>query len=183
MGYAGLRMTAEQFVALGETPERLQLIDGVVSVSPSPHPKHQRLIVEIIYQLEVFRRSGGGIGLFPDTDVCFGSSLVYRPDIAVYAKGRVPGADDVLEYPPDLIVEVLSPSSRPLDLITKRDDYDRYAVAEYWVIDAEDGSIRVWRRTGDRLQEAAETGDSVASAAIPGFTLSLPPIRAIAKTV
>ena len=36
---------------------------------------------------------------------------------------------------PDLVVEILSAGSKPLDLITKRDDYDAFGVGEYWVVD------------------------------------------------
>ena len=50
IGYAGLRLTADECLALGETRERYGLIDGVV-VSPRPSPKHSEIAVEILFQL------------------------------------------------------------------------------------------------------------------------------------
>ncbi|MFG0284970.1 MAG: Uma2 family endonuclease, partial [Phycisphaerales bacterium JB039] len=112
-GYAGLRMTADEYLALGETTDRYQLIDGVVMMSPSPSPAHQRLLAEILYQFESFARAGGDILIFPDTDVRLDDQLVYRPDISIYRTQRLPRIPDRLRLAPDLVVEILSPGSGP----------------------------------------------------------------------
>lgn len=67
----GSRMTAEQFLSLGETEARLELVDGVISVSPSPVPSHQRVVHELCFQLERWARASGGATVYPDTDVEF----------------------------------------------------------------------------------------------------------------
>lgn len=179
-------MTAAQYLALGETPERTELVDGVVVMSPSPLPIHQLIVVEVCTQIRVSARQGGLCIAFPDTDVVFAADLVYRPDISVYRAGRFRGVPRRLDLPPDLIIEILSPSNRGLDLVTKRDDYNRFGVAEYWVIDPADASIRCWTRaavaTGQPLAPLVETqseAQRVPSAALPGFVLDLAPIRAL----
>src|SRR5438067_269215 len=89
-GYAGRRLTADEFFALGETTERLELFDGIIIVSPSPFPIHQALADELQTQLGLARRGGLRIVVFPDTDVQFAPNLVYRPDITVYRAERMP---------------------------------------------------------------------------------------------
>lgn len=181
MGYNGLRMTADEYLALGETVERYELIDGVVVMSPSPFPEHGEISWEIAGQLRDFAQQGGDIRVFPDIDVKLASGKVYRPDIAVYRAERLRGNIRHLSTPADLAIEILSPGSKPLDLITKRDDYERFGVAEYWVVDPVTCKARVWRRVGAHLAEAPTDGDRIASSAIPGFTLDLAAIRRMMK--
>src|SRR5438045_1840911 len=114
MGYAGLRMSADEFLALGETPERYELIDGTVVMSPSPTPIHQLIIVELLQQILAWKQVHAGARVFPDTDLRLSSGKVYRPDLVVYAPGRLARPPERLAVPPDLVVEVLSPGSKPL---------------------------------------------------------------------
>src|SRR5688572_11125935 len=100
-GLSGLRMNAEQFFLHGETADRLELVDGVVCVSPSATPAHQRLLEEVLLQFADQRRAGLPIATFLDTDVQFGEAIVYRPDLSVYAKAKVPKTPKRLTLPPD----------------------------------------------------------------------------------
>jgi Uma2 family endonuclease len=108
---------------------------------------------------------------------------VYRPDLSAYTMGRLPDWVDRLEVAPDLIVEVLSPATRAMDLTTKRDDYERFGVRECWAIDPSDASVRCWAREGERLVERARAMSqggllrSVASDAIAGFVLDVAALR------
>lgn len=186
IGYAGLKMTAEDFFSLGETAERYELIDGVVVMSPSASARHNEIAAQIVHQLLAHAGSAGAIRVFPETDVKFRGDKVYRPDISVYRRDRLPANVERLTEPPDLIVEVLSPGTKPLDLITKRDDYDAAGVAEYWAVDPATGDVRCWRqqpaRSGaTRLYEMPVEPDELASQALAGFTLDLRPLRKIAR--
>lgn len=177
-GYTGLRMSADEYLALGQTPDRYELIDGVVFMSPSPTPLHQLLLQEIAVQLTLASREpGGGFTTFLDTDVRFAPALVYCPDVSVYRPGRLKGTPAQLTIVPDLVVEVLSPGNRPLDLVTKRGDYEQFGVGEYWVLDPDTGDVRCWRRRAGRYEESPVTGGTLPSDAIPGFTLDLVPLR------
>lgn len=181
LGYNGLRMTADEYLALGETFERYELIDGVVVMTPSPAPAHNEIAAELVVQLGTFSSRTRAVRLFPETDLRLSPSQVYRPDLCAYRAAGLSGKPARLDTPPDLVVEVLSPGSKPTDFITKRDDYERFGVGEYWVIDPEDGRLRAWQRHGNLLAEAAVAGDAFASAAIPGFVLDLRRVRAIAQ--
>ena len=179
---SGLRMTAEEFFALGET-DRCELVDGVVLMSPSPTPRHQLVFYLLLRQIGVWLDTEIAGAVFPDTDIWFDESHVYRPDIAVYRAGRVAPVPVRLNVPPDLIIEVLSPGSKMMDLITKREDYERFGVGEYWVVDPTppDARIHCWRRSGDRFTESREHSDVVACASIPNASLDLNPLRELVR--
>lgn len=179
LGHVGLRMTADQFFTLGETDQRLELIDGVIAMSPSPTLTHQEIITELLSQIGGQAAKRGGYRVFPDTDVEFSKGMVYRPDVSVYVTGRVPQRVTRLTAAPDLVIEVLSPGSMPLDLITKRDDYERFGVGEYWAISSTEARFRVWRRSGDQLIEAASALEELAGTAVPGLKIDLRPIRTL----
>lgn len=170
-------MTADEYLSLGEMPDRYELIEGVVVMSPSPTPWHQHLIVEFIVQLGLARDHLPGLTFFPDTDLRLGTNKVYRPDLSVYRPGRLDGIPARLDTPPDLIIEILSPGTKPLDLITKRDDYEKFGIGEYWVVDPGDGRVRRWIREGTGLQERSSGGDSLASTAIPGLMIQTAQLR------
>lgn len=171
-------MTADQYIALGETPERYELVDGVVIMSPSPTFRHQKLVMLLIRQLDRYVEPRGG-ELVADIDIVLTPKIVYRPDIVYFRPGRLVGTPERLSEPPDLIVEIISPSSKSLDLITKRNDYEKFGVGEYWVVDPETLQVRRWVRRGQRFEEAAVEADSMSCDAIPGFVLDLRPMRAL----
>lgn len=180
-GHAGRRLTAAEFLALGQTAERYELVNGVVVMSPSPIPLHQAILAEIVFQLQTLRRAGAAIALFPDTDVMLAPDLVYRPDVSIYAARRMPAIPRQLALAPDLVIEIVSPGSRGVDLVTKREDYERYGVGEYWALDLEPGAAalrpRIFRRQGATMAEATLAIETLESAALPGITLDLAALR------
>lgn len=171
LGSAGLRMTAREYFALGEREERYELIDGVLVMSPSPSLSHQDLVRALLRQIEPFADELPGVRVVLDTDIQFAPDTVYRPDVALYAAGRLAGDPEYPDIAPDLVIEVVSPSSRPRDMVTKRDDYARFGVREYWVVDA--GAIQVFRvaRRARRYAAPVTVRATVTSTAIPGLTL------------
>jgi Uma2 family endonuclease len=102
---------------------------------------------------------------------------VYRPDLIYYGPGRLSGSPATLDTSPDLIIEIFSPGSEPLDLITKRGDYERFGVGVYWVVDPASGNVRCWQRQNEKFVEVAPQDDRLSSSAVPGFALDLIPIR------
>lgn len=176
-GYAGLRMKASEYIALGETNDRYELIDGIVVMSPSPLPRHQKVRAFLAASLVGSAKSIPGLEFFPDTDVIFAEGTVYRPDFSIYAPGKLRGVPIRLTLVPDLVIEILSPGSKPLDLVTKRDDYGRFGVGEYWVIDPADLSVRLWRSRAGQFEETPMSGETLASTAIAGVVLDLAALR------
>lgn len=138
------KMTAQQFLQLGEDPPgvRLELVDGEVAVSPSPIPSHSFTLIQMTVLL------GGDINkkrlgrLYSDVDTIFGEHDVRRPDLLYYSKVRTHLiGEKAMEGPPDLCVEVLSPSSVTIDRRDKFKQYAKGGVAFYWIVDPKKRTI------------------------------------------
>ena len=177
LGYGGLRMTAEEYFALAATEDRYELIDGVVVMSPTPTPRRQRVAFLLALQIERHAESATGIQVIPDVDIWVADDRVCRPDIVVYGHSRLSSMPPRLTTPPDLVVEVLSPGSEPMDYVTKRDDYDRFGVGEYWVVDPRDVTVRCWRRQGAKMLEMGVESTTVFCASVSGIAIDLEKVR------
>lgn len=146
--YARLPMPSEA----GGT--RYEVIDHELYVTPSRGRRHQAVVMHLSWLLYGFVRENElGKVLVSPFDVLFAEGDYLEPDILFVRKSR---ADIVtergIEGPPDLVVEVLSPSTASRDRGIKLERYRLYGVAEYWVIDPDERTVEVW-----------ELGDGAAS--------------------
>lgn len=180
--FAGLRMTADQFFELPEDGYNYELLDGVVVMSPSPKPKHQVIAGEIFAQLAWFLRDNPVGEAFMELDVHLGkgdagADLVYRPEAIFVVADRIERMRERIVGAPDLVVEVISSGSRGLDEVTKKGDYERFGVREYWLVDPDHDRITFYRLTNERLVEIQAEGSTFDSEAVPGFKLDLDRIK------
>ncbi len=180
--HAGLRMDADRFFQIHEDETNYELIDGVVTVTPSPSPKHQHVTGEIYIQLSLYLRQSPVGFVFLETDVHLGQGptggdLVYRPEIAFIRREHVATITDKLSGPPALVVEVVSRGSRRMDSETKKLDYERFGVQEYWLIDPERQMMSFFRLDAGRYVEVDAVGSAWPSDAVPGFVLDLDAVR------
>ena len=159
MTVSTIKMTARQFLQLGEDPPgvRLELVDGEVAVSPSPIPAHSYVDSQLRAILVHHVRDRDLGAIFGDVDTIFGKHDVRRPDVIYFAKDRLhligPTA---MEGPPDLCVEILSPSSVEIDRQQKFAQYARGAVANYWIVDPAGRTVEAFRLSGDRYVQAGK---------------------------
>ncbi len=171
--YRGLRMTADEYLALPDDGYRYELVDGVICMSPSPAPRHQEIVVEIGSQIRnqlVQRRVGR---VFVDVDVKFGEDLTYRPDLVFVSADKATRCRDRITVVPDVIVEVISPDSRRYDHETKKHDYEQAGVGEYWLVDPDQNEFTFYRLQAGRFVQVQPSAAGFASSAIPGFELDL----------
>jgi Uma2 family endonuclease len=175
--YAGLRLSADEYLALPDDGFKYQVINGVVVMSPSPTPRHQSLLMTISAQIFAYLGKHQVARVFPDIDVRFGPDLVYRPDIVVVLNEHLPKPLRRIDVVPDLIVEILSPGSEAMDQRTKRADYERLGVREYWIVSLDEPvTVRVLRLENGRYSEAP-AAPAPASAVLQGFTLDMNAVR------
>ena len=146
---ARTRMTAAEFFEQPETTQITELIDGELIVSPSPVDEHQKLTGRFHLYLDritVQSNLQGELRVAP-MDVYFDEENVPQPDVfwvsASNEKCKL-GEDGYWHGPPDLIVEVLSPSTARQDKVTKFELYERHGVREYWIADPKYRNIEVW---------------------------------------
>ncbi len=125
-----------------------EFIKGEIVMSPSPSVKHQEIAGEIFVLLK--RVSGGKGKVFYELDVHFDEDNVVRPDI-IYVSDESKIKDNWIEGAPDLVVEVLSGSTATVELIDKKELYEKFGVKEYWVIDIENSMVYVFKNEGGRF--------------------------------
>ena len=102
-------VSEEEFLALPETMERVELLDGEVIVAPSPTARHQTLLVRLATRLQSWVETsehGAFVGLSP-LDVRFAPGRILQPDVFVILGGVAGGHEGPLDTIPDLCVEVL----------------------------------------------------------------------------
>jgi len=128
-----------------EDRRRYELYDGEVFVVPSPLPRHQLVSQRVALLLEAYAAAHGGTLLVTPIDIVFTEYDVLMPDLVYFVEGRkhlVP-LDAPIRHPPDLVVEILSPSTAATDRGRKMQTFARYGVREYWIIDPAPGQERL----------------------------------------
>ncbi len=156
---------------------RCQLIDGELVLAPSPTDKHQAVSAEMFVALRQFvRQRRLGIVRFAPLDVVFPNHEVFQPDILFVSDDR---ADIITEAniqgAPDLVVEILSPSSARYDRGHKQTVYAREGVREYWIVDPAAETVEVLSESAAGWTLAATFGfeDDLVSPLLPGFAVAL----------
>jgi len=171
MTVSTIKMTARQFLELGEDPPgvRLELVDGEVAVSPSPRPRHSFVVgrlFAVLWQHVKAERLGE---LYGDVDTIFGEHDVRRPDLIYFARDRLRlVGEDAIEGPPDLCVEIISPSSVTIDRKEKFKQYQKGKVAHYWIIEPTEKTIEGYKLVSGRYVLAGQ-GRGTDTVCIPPF--------------
>lgn len=161
-------ITEAEFLALPESMDRVELLDGEVIVAPSPSNSHQGAVTNLAVDLGVWARARGATVRVSPLDVRFGPGRILQPDVMLFLGGLAPDAPVPLTTIPDLCVEVLS-ERRAYDRIVKREVYAEAGVREYWVVDPARRCVEVYRGHG----LVAVTDDTLESELLPGFTATV----------
>jgi Uma2 family endonuclease len=172
--------TYEDLFSLPED-KRYEIVEGALHEMPSPSVDHQTILLNLLFLLgPVIQRLQGR--LFPSPlDVFFPGADPVQPDILVL----LPGWRGTLEQrgpqgAPDMAIEILSPSNRNHDLLTKRALYGSAGVRECWIVDPERKTVDVLTLEGDALVTAqtASGDEAVVSPLLGGGSFPLPAIFA-----
>lgn len=154
---ATARITWRDAQQMPEDGRRYEAVEGELYVTAAPSARHQEISARLTAFLhELLVREGDGRlfhapGVeFPDTGEGVQPDLVF---VSTERRGIV--AEDWLRGAPDLVVEILSPSTEDRDRGVKHNLYRRQGVGEYWMVDAHDEAVDVWRFGGtDETDEA-----------------------------
>lgn len=179
------KLTFENYLALPETKQRYEIVDGVLIMAPAPTPDHQWVAQEIFVLLRDFvgGRSTGVVLLAPVDLLIQRQPLRTRQPDLLFLNGErtgIRGRDQLrglqfLEVPPDLVVEVLSPSNTRREIEDKLDDYRRIGVKECWLVSPEAETIEVITLSTHEPESTDIFGinGSLQSQVLGDFTLSL----------
>jgi Uma2 family endonuclease len=154
-----------------------QIIGGEAVVVPSPSPFHQDIVSNIFEKLRPFVRANRlGKVLLSPLDIRFEEGEVYQPDVAFIAQSKLKGVTkEAIETLPDLVIEVLSPSTAYYDLTHKKEVYAKHGVAEYWIVDPIELTIEVLMNEGNlyRTDRLLRKPAILESTLLPGFSMSV----------
>ena len=171
------KMTYDQYCLLPEDRNRYELFDGELVMTPSPTAQHQRIVLRLASELDSYVKTNGlGEGFVAPLDTIFDQYTVMQPDILYVSRERVPlVVKERIEGAPDLVVEVLSPSTFYIDLRRKMAVYAQFGVQEYWIVDPETQTIELYGRVGEELQLARRFSSNATfeSPLLPGFRLAV----------
>lgn len=148
------RISATDYYQLAEygQHELIQLIDGEVVISVPPIPKRQAIVGEILFIFLTQAKKQGGKAFTAPIEVYLDEHNIYEPDVlyltpntsCLVEEKRLTGA-------PDLVVEVLSPSTAKFDRQEKYKAYEKHGVREYWIVDAVHEVLEVWTRNNKQF--------------------------------
>jgi len=168
----GQAFTRDDLDSMPDDGHRYELIDGTLIVTPAPSPSHQRMAFRLGVILDAARPGDHEVLMAP-LDVTLAEDSVLQPDLLVARRSDF--TERALPVAPLLAVEVLSPSTRRVDLTLKRSRYESAGCPSYWVLDPDTPSLTAWDLRDEVYVETANvTGDQEFSTETP-FAVSFSP--------
>jgi Uma2 family endonuclease len=186
----GRRMSLADFEYAEVQEGRLyELGRGVIIVSDVPGQRH-------LLQLNVIRRQLHGydfqhpsrihtIASGSDCKILLADLESERhPDIAVYKTPPPEEANFWASWTPEIVVEIVSPGSEQRDYVEKREEYLRFGIQEYWIVDADREEVLVLRRSAGRwIERILHALDTYRTRILPKFEFVCAPVFEAARTV
>ena len=162
--------------------KRYELLNGELMMVPAPNTKHQEILGRLHVELHRFVQEHelGKVYVAP-LDVVLSDTDVVQPDVLFISRTREDRITDAnVRGAPDLVIEILSPSTADRDLEDKHELYGRHGVLEYWIIDPVAETVAVHRQRDGKLERSGlfGRGESVATAVLEGLALELDDILA-----
>ena len=168
--------TEEEYLKLS-TNHLVELNDGCLEFLPMPSPYHQFIIKYLLARLEGHIETNRmGTVLFSPLPVRLWKGQFREPDLMFFKPERL---KDLRKQPDgaDLVMEVVSPGeeSRERDLKTKREEYAKAGIAEYWIVDPELKTVTVLTLDGDTYKVHGEfqPGATADSVLLPGLKIDV----------
>ncbi|MCX6400815.1 MAG: Uma2 family endonuclease [Propionibacteriales bacterium] len=165
-------LTVDDLDAMPDDGHRYELIDGTLIVSPAPLLRHQ-LVHSRLMRLLLNATPSHLEVLSAPTDIVLADDTVVQPDLLVVPLAQIVGRK--LMAPPLLAVEILSPSSRLIDLNLKRARYERAGVPSYWVVDPDELRLVAWRLSEGAYVDVADVAADETWRATDPFDVTITP--------
>jgi Uma2 family endonuclease len=171
-----IRITADEYYQLPEYEQHnlIQLIDGEVVIGVAAIPKHQFTVGEALFLFLQFAKQHGGKAYTSPIEVYLDKHNLYEPDVVYLApNSRCIVEEKRLTGAPDLVVEVLSPSTAKYDRDKKFKAYEAHGVREYWIADPANAYLEVWQLKDSTFNKLGTfvAGDTFESLVLNGQTI------------
>ena len=167
----------EEYLAL-DGNYLVEFSNGSIEVLPMPTTSHQLMAICLHGLLHAFvSRRGLGTALVAPLKVRLWSSKSREPDVLFMLKKHARRIGEEFWEGADLVMEVVSGNAedRRRDLVTKRQEYAKAGIPEYWIVDPQEGRITVLRLSGNRyaVQGAYSKGQAASSVLLRGFVVDV----------
>lgn len=148
-----IKFNYQDYLQLPED-KRYEIIDGDLFTVPSPNESHQHILTNILYILiNYVRRNKLGAIYCAPFDILFSDEDIVQPDVIfVSNENKKVITKDNIKGSPDLLVEILSPSTSKRDMGIKKKLYARHGVREYWIVDPKRETFDVFRLKGREFE-------------------------------
>lgn len=171
------RWTAAEFRRLPEGPPYYELEDGELIEMARPRGRHQEIVGNLFAVIRDYLRREGLGKVWPEVEVELSETRIYVPDLSFLLTANLSRfADDVtIQGPPDLTVEVISPSTASRDRSKKLRAYYQAGVPWYWLVESDTLLITEFRHTADGylVNQTAAATDEFAPALFPGLAFRM----------
>jgi Uma2 family endonuclease len=171
-----LKYTHADLMQVPDDGKRREIIDGELYVTPSPVNYHQKILFNLTLALGKFLEDHPtGELRFAPLDVILGEHDVVEPDLLFVLNEHRDILQDWVRGVPDLVIEILSPSTEARDRGIKLKAYARYGVGEYWIVDPNAQVIEIYRRVteGFHVAVTCTKGMTIETPLLPGFSLTV----------
>jgi Uma2 family endonuclease len=173
---ASLKFTHADLLQFPDDGKRREIIDGELYVTPSPIDRHQLILFNLTMAFGKFLEMHPlGKLRFAPLDVILSDHTVLEPDLLLVLNEHQNILQDWVRGAPDLVVEILSPTTAVRDRGIKLKAYAQFGVREYWIVDPDAQMVEVYRLTaeGFRLAATCARGKTVDTPLLPGFSLAV----------
>ena len=166
--------TAEDLANTPDDGQRYEVIGGELVVAPAPSTKHQRVSLRLSRILgDYLEHSGSGEAFAAPLDVVLGTYDIVQPDLVVILNQHADRVTDAgIEGAPDIVIEIVSPSSQRMDRIRKSATYATYGIPEYWIVDPESETVLVQSLVDGRYRAMESREGRIRSAQLPNLNVA-----------
>ena len=171
-----LKYTHDDLLQLPDDGKRREIIDGELYVTPPPINYHQKILLNLTGAFWIFLENHPlGELRFAPLDVILSEHDVLEPDLLFVLNEHRDILQDWVRGAPDLVIEILSPTTESRDRGIKLKAYARYGIGEYWIVDPTAQAVEVYRLTaeGFHLATTGAKGQTVETPLLPGFSLTV----------
>jgi Uma2 family endonuclease len=166
-------LTYDDYLQLPDDGKRYEVIGGELIVNPAPRRIHQEVSSNLDWILQRSLRASGAARLYTHpVDVYLSLNDIVQPDLVVIRTSRlhIYQPEGVIKGAPDIVIEIISPSSQRVDRVRKQVLYARSGVPEYWIADPEQRELIVNVLRGEDYVAVEPDGDGLfSSRVIPGL--------------
>lgn len=170
-------VTYDDYVALPDDGQRYEIVNGELFVTPATSIRHQEIITKLLVLVGSYvSKHRLGVLLTAPTDVVLSMIDTVQPDVLFVSESRLKlvATNNVVAIP-DLIIEVVSPSSAQRDRGEKWKLYQKYELPEHWVVDPDSKTIDFFSYFDNHLNlvETLGSGQQLRSCQIEGLVINV----------